>query len=120
MIVGIVGGGQLARMLALAGYPLGLKFVFLDPAPNACAAPLGTHMCGNYNDQALLADFAKRADVVTYEFENVLLESIKYLSEHATVHPSHHTLAIARDRMREKTMFRELGIPTPPFAEVNS
>ena len=120
MIVGIVGGGQLARMLALAGQPLNFEFLILDPAPDASAAPLGAHMCGNYNDQALLADLAKRTDVVTYEFENVPQESIEYLSEHATVHPSHHTLAIARDRMREKTMFRELGIPTPPFAEVNS
>ncbi|TCV89584.1 5-(carboxyamino)imidazole ribonucleotide synthase [Sulfurirhabdus autotrophica] len=120
MIVGIVGGGQLARMLALAGYPLDFEFLILDPVPDASAAPLGAHLCGNYNDRALLADLAKRADVVTYEFENVPQESIKYLAEHTAVHPSHHTLAIARDRMREKTMFRELGIPTAPFAEVNS
>ncbi len=120
MIVGIVGGGQLARMLALAGYPLDFEFLILDPVPDASAAPLGVHLCGNYNDRALLADLAKRADVVTYEFENVPLESIKYLSEHVAVYPSKHTLAIARDRMREKTMFRELGIPTAPFSEVNS
>ena len=120
MIVGIVGGGQLARMLALAGYPLGLEFVFLDPAPDASAAPLGEHLCGGYDDRALLARLAERADVVTYEFENVPVESIEFLSERITVHPSHHALAVARDRLREKTLFRKLGIPTPPFAEVDT
>jgi 5-(carboxyamino)imidazole ribonucleotide synthase len=120
MIVGIVGGGQLARMMALAGHPLGLKFVFLDPAPDACAASLGEHLCGCYDDPALLARLAERADLVTYEFENVPPESIKYLSKHITVHPSHHTLAIARDRLREKTLFGKLGIPTPRFLAVNT
>lgn len=120
MIVGIVGGGQLARMLALAGYPLGLEFVFLDPAPDASAASLGEHLCGGYDDRVLLAQLAEQADVVTYEFENVPQESIEFLSKHTAVHPNHHALAIAGDRLREKTLFRTLGIPTPPFAEVDT
>ena len=118
MIVGIVGGGQLARMLALAGYPLGLEFVFLDPAPDASAVSLGKHLCGGFDDRALLARLAALADVVTYEFENVPQDSITFLSEHIAVHPSPHALAIARDRLREKMLFHKLGIPTPPFAEV--
>ena len=120
MIVGIVGGGQLARMLALAGCPLGLEFVFLDPARDACAAPLGQHLRGGYDDRALLARLAERADVVTYEFENVPSESVEFLSVIATVHPNSRTLAVARDRSAEKVLFRELGIPTTPFAPVDT
>ena len=120
MIVGILGGGQLARMLALAGYPLGLEFVFLDPASDASAASLGKHLCGGYDDLALLAELAEQADVVTYEFENVPQESVAFLSERIPVHPSRHALAVARDRLHEKTLFRTLGIPTPPFAEVDT
>ena len=120
MIVGIVGGGQLARMLALAGYPLGLEFVFLDPTPDACAAPLGQHLRGGYDDQTLLARLAERADVVTYEFENVPVESVEFLAGLATVHPNAKALAAARDRSAEKALFRELGIPTPPFTAVDT
>lgn len=120
MIVGILGGGQLARMLALAGYPLGLQFVFLDPAPDASAGPLGKHLCGRYDDPALLAQLAEQADVVTYEFENVPHESVTFLSERITVYPNRHALAVARDRLHEKTLFRDLGIPTPPFARVDT
>ena len=120
MIVGIGGGGQLARMLALAGYPLGLEFVFLDPAPDACAAPLGQHLSGGYDDRAQLALLAERADVVTYEFENVPGESVEFLSRLTTVHPNAKALASARDRLPEKNLFRELGIPTPPFVAVDT
>jgi 5-(carboxyamino)imidazole ribonucleotide synthase len=58
-------------MLALAGKPLGLKFIFLDPTPESCAADLGKHLIGDYTDKALLAQFAAEADIITYEFENV-------------------------------------------------
>ena len=118
--VGIVGGGQLARMLALAGMPLGLRFVFLDPAPDVCAAPLGLHLCGAYDDPQQLAELAQRADVVTYEFENVPEASIRYLAEHVAVYPSAAPLAVARDRLGEKTLFKELGIATAPFAIVDT
>ena len=120
MIVGVVGAGQLARMLALAGLPLGLRFVFLDPAADACAALLGEHLRGGYSDREQLARLAERADVVTYEFENVPEESIEFLSGRVAVFPDAGSLAIARDRLREKTLFQELGIPTPPFAAVDS
>lgn len=120
MIVGIVGGGQLARMLALAGIPLGLRFVFLDPAEDACAAPLGEHLCGAYDDEALLARMADKCDVVTYEFENVPEISIEFLSQRVAVYPGALALATARDRLNEKSLFRELGIPTVPFFPVDS
>ncbi|MFW6244970.1 MAG: 5-(carboxyamino)imidazole ribonucleotide synthase, partial [Fibrobacterota bacterium] len=71
MKIGILGGGQLARMLALAGHPLGLEFVVLDPAEDACAASVAEHIKGAYDDQKMLEQFAESSDVVTYEFENV-------------------------------------------------
>lgn len=120
MIVGVVGAGQLARMLALAGLPLGLRFMFLDPAHDACAAPLGEHLRGAYDDRNLLARLAEHADVVTYEFENVPEDSVEFLSRRVTVYPDTRTLATARDRLREKTLFRELGIPTPTFTTIDS
>lgn len=120
MIIGVVGAGQLARMLALAGLPLGLRFVFLDPAAQACAVPLGAHLHGGYDDREQLARLAERADVVTYEFENVPEESIEFLSRRVPVFPDAASLTIARDRLREKTLFQKLGIPSPPFAMVDS
>ncbi|MGM0595047.1 MAG: 5-(carboxyamino)imidazole ribonucleotide synthase [Pseudomonadota bacterium] len=120
MRVGIVGGGQLARMLALAGIPLGLRFVFLDPAEDACAADLGEHLCGGYDDEALLAQMAERCDVVTYEFENVPETSIEFLSQRVPVFPDARALATARDRLNEKSLFHELDIDTVPFVPVDS
>lgn len=119
MIIGVLGAGQLARMLALAGYPLGLRFVFFDPATDACAAPLGEHICAAYDDIAALERFAQRVDCVTFEFENVPPDTLAWLAGHLPVFPSPHTLATARDRMREKAFFNELGIPTPAFRAVN-
>jgi 5-(carboxyamino)imidazole ribonucleotide synthase len=120
MIIGIVGGGQLARMMALAGIPLGMRFIFLDPAEDACAAPLGEHLCGNYDDTELLSHMAEKADVVTYEFENVPESAIAFLANKVEVYPATQALATARDRIREKRLFQDLGIPTVPCAPVNS
>lgn len=120
MIVGIVGGGQLARMMALAGIPLGMQFIFLDPAEDACAAVLGEHLCGDYDDEALLSVMADMCDVVTYEFENVPASAIAFLSQKIDVFPSEKALATARDRLNEKSMFKELGISTVPFATIDS
>ncbi|CAA9891907.1 N5-carboxyaminoimidazole ribonucleotide synthase [Candidatus Methylobacter favarea] len=120
MIVGILGAGQLARMIALAGYPLGLDFIFLDPSADACANTLGEHLLGDYNDPGLLAELAERADVVTYEFENVPAAVAEFLSAHTQVYPWPNALAVAQDRLIEKTFFHELGIPTPAYAAVDS
>lgn len=120
MIVGIVGGGQLARMLGQAALPLGLRVLFLDPAHDACAAPPGEHLRGAYDDRELLGRLAAHTNVATYEFENTPEESIEFLSRHVTVYPDIRALATSRDRLREKTLFLKLGIPTPVFAAVNS
>lgn len=71
MIVGIIGAGQLARMMALAGYPLGLRFVVLDPALDACGGQVAPLLQGAYDDPVCLAELAKQVDVVTFDFENV-------------------------------------------------
>ena len=120
MIVGVLGAGQLARMIALAGIPLGLEFIFLDPSADACANRLGEALIGDYNDPALLAQLAERADVVTYEFENVPAEVAEFLASHTQVHPSPKALAVAQDRLVEKTFFHDIGIPTPNYAAVDS
>jgi len=120
MKVGILGAGQLARMIALAGFPLGLEFIFLDPAADACANQLGEHLQGDYNDVNLLTLLAERADVVTYEFENVPSAVAEFLSAHTQVHPSPQSLAVAQDRLLEKNFFNGIGIPTPVYASVNS
>ena len=118
MIIGIVGGGQLARMLALEGIPLGMQFVILDPAKDACAAPLAEHLCGAYDDEALLKTLAEKCDVVTYEFENVPASAIEYLSSHVDVYPSAVALDTSNDRLTEKSLFKDLSIPTVPFADI--
>ena len=120
MIIGVVGAGRLARMLAQAGLPLGLHFVFLDPTTKACATPLGEYWRGGYNDREYLMRLAERADVVTYELDDVPEEAIGFLSGRVPLFPDAVSLAISRDRLRQKIIFRELGIPTPSFVAVDS
>ena len=120
MKIGVIGGGQLGRMLALAGTPLGMNFAFLDPAPDACAAALGEHLRADYGDQDRLRQLADEVDLVTFEFESVPAETVAFLSQFVPVFPSAEALRIARDRWFEKSMLKELGIPTPEFADVLS
>lgn len=119
--VGILGGGQLARMLALAGHPLGLEVAFLDPAPDACAAAVARQVRGAYDDGAKLAELSAWADIITYEFENVPAQAVQFLeARRQLVYPPARALAISRDRLSEKTLFTGLGIPTPAFAPIES
>jgi len=120
MNVGILGGGQLARMLALAGYPLGLRFRFLDPALDAPAGQLAEHIAGSYADKETLDRFARGLDVITYEFENVPADAVQYLSNKVPVFPPVIALEVAQDRLNEKNFFRRLNIPTPQFEAVHS
>lgn len=120
MKIGVIGGGQLGRMLALAGTPLGMEFSFLDPAADACAAPVGKHLCAAYDAQAELQQLAQSMDVVTFEFENVPSEAVAYLAQHVPVFPNAESLRVARDRLNEKSMFRELDIPVTGFTNVES
>ncbi len=118
--VGILGGGQLARMLALSGAPLGLRFLVMDSVADACAGQCAPMVVGDYRDQIRLAEFASRIDVATFDFENVPAESAQWLSERIPVFPNPGALATAQDRLAEKTLFRTLGIPVPEFAPVAS
>ena len=114
--IGILGGGQLARMLILAGTPLGLRFLVLDPSHDACAGQVAPLLVGDYRDEAILAEFASRVDVATFDFENVPAESAQWLAARVPVHPNPAALAVAQDRLSEKTLLRDLGIPVPEFA----
>jgi 5-(carboxyamino)imidazole ribonucleotide synthase len=116
--VGILGGGQLARMLALSGAPLGLRFLVLDTVADACAGQFAPMVVGDYTDEAALAEFASKIDVATFDFENVPAESAQWLAGRVPVFPNPRALAVAQDRLAEKTLFRELGIPVPGFADV--
>ena len=118
--VGILGGGQLARMMVLAGAPLGLRFELFDPAADACGAQVAPLQVAAFEDEAALAAFAARVDVVTFDFENVPAHSAKFLAARVPVHPSPDALAVAQDRLSEKTLFQQLGIPLPPFADIRS
>lgn len=120
MKIGIVGGGQLARMLALAGYPLGFRFQILDPALDACAGQLAFTIQGDYDARLGLESLAAWADVVTFDFENVPAAAAQVLQQQVAFYPPAEALAIAQDRLAEKTLFQQLGIPTPSFATVDS
>lgn len=118
--VGILGGGQLARMLALSGAPLGLRFLVLDSTADACAAQYAPSLQADYRDREALAEFARRVDVATFDFENVPADSAQWLAERIPVFPSPRALAVAQDRLAEKSLFRELGIGVPEFADITS
>lgn len=120
MRIGVLGGGQLGRMLALAGYPLGMHFRMFDPNPDSPAGHLAELITGEYDDIDALAWFAESCDVITYEFENVPVEAAQHLTRYAPVYPPPNALFVAQDRMREKETFTRLGIPTPVFDSVDS
>ncbi len=120
MIVGVLGGGQLGRMLAMAGHPLGIHVRCLDPSPTAPAGPLAELLVGCYDDPHSLAKLADDADVITYEFENVPAETARMLATRIAVWPPAAALEAAQDRLAEKTLFRQLDIPTPVFVPVES
>jgi 5-(carboxyamino)imidazole ribonucleotide synthase len=119
-MIGVLGGGQLGRMLALAGLPLGLQFRFLDPSPTAPAASLGELICGDYQDPGLLPRFVEGLELVTYEFENVPLNTARWLANRTPVYPPAEALEASQDRTKEKSTFQKLDIPTPAFARVAS
>ena len=120
MTIGILGGGQLARMLALAGYPLGLQFKIFDAAPDAPAGQLAPLLAEDPNDTPALLWFSRGLDAITYEWENVPVASTRYLEQRVPVFPPPRALEIAQDRCIEKSFFRDLGVPVPPFETVET
>ncbi len=120
MRVGCLGGGQLGKMLALAGHPLGLRFIFWDNNAEAPAGHLGKLLVGHYNDPSILQRFARAVEVITFEFENVPVDSAYYLAQRHPLFPPARALEVSQDRLQEKILFRRLGIPTPEFLPVET
>jgi 5-(carboxyamino)imidazole ribonucleotide synthase len=120
--IGILGGGQLGRMLALAAGRLGFDVAILEPQPNAPASRVAAHtVVGAYDDPAALAELAKLASVVTYEFENVPAAAVEHLTSLGVhVAPGALALAVAQDRVEEKTFLNGAGVPTVAFAAADS
>jgi 5-(carboxyamino)imidazole ribonucleotide synthase len=118
--IGILGGGQLGYMLALAGYPLGLRFRFLDPSPEAPVGRIAQRVTADFDDQAALEKFASGLELITYEFENVPVAATRFLAERVPVFPSPAALEVAQDRLKEKSLFRKLGIATTEFAPIHN
>ncbi len=120
MRLGYLGGGQLARMMALAGIPLGVRSSFLDPAADACAGVAGELIVDAYDSAGGLDRLAASADVVTFEFESVPAASAERLASRVAVHPPPRALEIAQDRLFEKRLFQQLGIETTGFLAIDS
>jgi 5-(carboxyamino)imidazole ribonucleotide synthase len=119
--IGILGGGQLGRMIALAAADFGLRTIVYEPEMSGPAAQVtNQHIAGSYGDEERLRAFAARADVITYEFENVPAEAVAFLARLKPVRPGGRLLAVAQDRLVEKSFFAERGIATAPFARIDS
>ena len=122
MTVGIVGAGQLGRMLALAGYPLGLDFLCLDPARDAPAGRVAPLLHGAFTDRRLLTRLARRCEVLTFDWENVSVASLRAVARvhGARICPPIAALAAGQDRVAEKRLFERLRIPTTRWRAVSS
>lgn len=117
--IGILGGGQLGRMLALAAYPLGIDCLFLDPGEESCAAAVGRRLRADYDDTSVLDALAAATAAVTLEFENVPLRALDHLAAQTILRPGRASLETAQDRLLEKRCFESLGIPVAPWAAVD-
>jgi 5-(carboxyamino)imidazole ribonucleotide synthase len=124
MTVGIIGAGQLGQMMALAGYPLGMDFLFLDRGADTPAGRLAPVLAGDINDTALLTELARRSEVVTFDWENVSVQAlgaaVRAARTAVRIAPPLRALAAAQDRLAEKRTFERLSIPTTRFAAVDS
>jgi 5-(carboxyamino)imidazole ribonucleotide synthase len=119
--IGIIGGGQLGRMLAMAAARLNLRTVILEPQADCPAAQVANaQIVAAYDDSEALAKLARLSDVVTYEFENVPVSAAEALARAVPVYPPPRALEVSQDRLTEKSFIRDCGIPTADFAAVDS
>jgi 5-(carboxyamino)imidazole ribonucleotide synthase len=118
--LGIVGGGQLGRMLALAAAPLGVNCSFVDPSPEAGAQVAAHQIEAGYENLDALIELAERSDVVTFEFENVSAPALEAIASHTRLAPSPRSLEVSQDRLLEKQLFESLGLPVAPYRRVDS
>ena len=119
MKIGIIGAGQLGRMLALAGYPLGLRFVFVDGDEEAPGAQVGRIITGRFDDPDVLQALAAAVDLVTFDVENVPQAAAAAVAARVPFLPPPAALGAGQDRLVEKTLFASLDIPTPPYEAVD-
>lgn len=119
-LVGVLGAGQLGRMLALAGYPLGMRFRFADESASTTAAQLAEFVECTFGNVATLAGFGEGLDVLTYEFENVPVSVARSLEHTVSVFPPPQALEVSQDRLTEKNFLNQVDIPTPGFLAVSS
>ncbi|MEM1100161.1 MAG: 5-(carboxyamino)imidazole ribonucleotide synthase [Pseudomonadota bacterium] len=118
-VIGILGGGQLGRMLSVAAGRLGFRCHIFDPDPAAPAAQLAAaHTCAAYEDTAAITAFARACDVVTFEFENIPTAALDAVETHAPIHPNRRALATSQDRLTEKDFLSDLGLTTAPYADI--
>jgi 5-(carboxyamino)imidazole ribonucleotide synthase len=120
MKIGVIGAGQLGRMLALAGYPLALQFRFLDSSADSPGGQVAPIVTGAFDDPQSLERLAADVDLVTYEFENVPVAALQRVAQTHAVWPPVEALRVSQDRLLEKQLFEKLKIPTPPFHAVDS
>jgi 5-(carboxyamino)imidazole ribonucleotide synthase len=119
--IGIIGGGQLGRMLAMAAARLGYRTVILEPQADCPADQVANRqIAAAYDDRAALAELAAECDVVTYEFENVPVDAAEFLAGTVPVHPPARALEVAQDRLVEKTFLNGIGISTAGFSPVDN
>jgi 5-(carboxyamino)imidazole ribonucleotide synthase len=118
--IGILGGGQLGRMTALAAARLGYRCIVYSPEEHAIGGDVAGHVRGAYDDAAALARFAGQVDVITYEFENVPEATVAQCQRHKPVRPGVKPIHLAQHRLREKEFFRTLGIDTAPYQAIRS
>lgn len=120
-VIGILGGGQLGRMLAIAASRLGFTAHIFEPGANPPAAQVAAQVTtASYDDRAALEKFAASVDVITYEFENIPTAALDLLETHRPIRPGRDALRISQDRLTEKTFLRDLGLRTAPFADITS
>ena len=118
--VGIVGAGQLGRMMALAGYPLGIRCSFLDRSADAPAAQVAPILTGGLEDPVLLEELASKSDVLTFDWENISGKALAPLESLTKVRPPRAALEVSQDRLHEKALFKRLKIPVAEHAAVDS
>ncbi len=119
-IIGCLGGGQLARMLALSARAMGVGFRVWDPNPDACARTVAEHVCAPYDDLAALDRFTDGLEAATYEFENVPAALASAVAQRVPLRPGALALGVCQDRVREKEFFAQAGLDVPAYRSVSS
>lgn len=119
-VIGVLGGGQLGRMMALDGTRMGYKFISLDPAPDSPLGQIAEQITAPYNDANAAKELASQADVITYEFENVDAGVAKLLEEKSYVPQGSRLLYTTQHRLREKAAIEAAGVPVAPYRKVTS